>query len=490
MLSVILFFFVFSSSTWSHPLDISISTATFSGKKMNVTTYFHSYEIDYLLQKSLGSKNLYTVDDYFKYSNTIISYVEANAHLVNNSSLCEIKEIQLIPDEAYAILSDGLWVSYSFVCDDEVEKISLNLDYFLEFPLQTNRITLYDFSKWITQSSPIVYKVLTSKIPTLKLDVLNTWNIKQSDSDKDWLSDEDEKIYGTNPNNPDSDGDFFSDSEEIDYGWDPLDSQMWPWQLAREEFDMQVSQENRDKLTEIVNDVSEENLSDFSWNGMEFLKKAMKYINDFFEKNQGNITGVFLFVFLLWVIHTLWPGHSKGLLISYTLEKNNGYLRGFLFAGIFSLTHILDILILYFISRWVSYFFQVNYTFMIQVVSSILLLCVWIYLFTRSFKRVNTSDADTPWSSLWIAFLAWLVPCSFAWSIFLLLHALWKTQWMLVLIAALWLGIFFTLCVIVIWSVFLKQKMYEKIKNIWKYSSLISATMILCISIVMILKIL
>jgi hypothetical protein len=42
------------------------------------------------------------------------------------------------------------------------------------------------------------------------------------DSDQDGLSDEEEKIYGTDPKNSDSDGDSYSDSIEIKNGYDPL----------------------------------------------------------------------------------------------------------------------------------------------------------------------------------------------------------------------------------------------------------------------------
>ncbi|MEA2088840.1 MAG: hypothetical protein U9O55_03320 [Patescibacteria group bacterium] len=42
------------------------------------------------------------------------------------------------------------------------------------------------------------------------------------DSDKDGLTDEDEIIYGTDPNNSDTDGDGYSDGQEISHGYDPL----------------------------------------------------------------------------------------------------------------------------------------------------------------------------------------------------------------------------------------------------------------------------
>lgn len=42
------------------------------------------------------------------------------------------------------------------------------------------------------------------------------------DSDQDGLSDEEEKIYGTDPQNSDTDGDSYSDGVEVKTGYDPL----------------------------------------------------------------------------------------------------------------------------------------------------------------------------------------------------------------------------------------------------------------------------
>lgn len=43
-----------------------------------------------------------------------------------------------------------------------------------------------------------------------------------NDSDQDGLSDEEERMYGTDPKNPDTDGDGYSDGAEIKSGYDPL----------------------------------------------------------------------------------------------------------------------------------------------------------------------------------------------------------------------------------------------------------------------------
>jgi hypothetical protein len=42
------------------------------------------------------------------------------------------------------------------------------------------------------------------------------------DSDQDGLSDEEEKLYGTNPSNADSDGDGYKDGKEVQAGYNPL----------------------------------------------------------------------------------------------------------------------------------------------------------------------------------------------------------------------------------------------------------------------------
>lgn len=42
------------------------------------------------------------------------------------------------------------------------------------------------------------------------------------DSDHDGISDDDEKVFGTDPQNPDSDGDGFLDGAEVKEGYNPL----------------------------------------------------------------------------------------------------------------------------------------------------------------------------------------------------------------------------------------------------------------------------
>lgn len=61
---------------------------------------------------------------------------------------------------------------------------------------------------------------------TLSLSIDSNYIVH--DSDHDGLSDEDEILYNTHPNNPDTDGDGYSDFIEIQSSWNPLTRELSP----------------------------------------------------------------------------------------------------------------------------------------------------------------------------------------------------------------------------------------------------------------------
>lgn len=474
-------YLTFTNVTNAHPLDISVSTWNIKWNIFSINTYFHTFEIEYLLKNNWINPDW--VIDYFENENIIIDYIKEKTIFKNNWKACEIQNIIVNRDEAYDIITNWLSTNYEFKCEENIQKFILELNFFLEFRLQTNRITIYDLNNGIRNLRPIIFKVLNPKIYFLELD-LNNLNVVRIDSDWDWLSDEEELIYWTDPFNIDTDWDNYTDYEEIMFWWDPLDPNPGPWQEYRESLDIQLSIKKIDELERINLEMAKTNLSDY-WYNNGFLKKVMKYINDYFERWEWNLFIIFVIVFILWILHAAWPWHSKWLLIAYTLEKENWYKKGFIFALIFSITHIIDIIILFLIVKFIFHFIDVNdYIYYVQLISAILLFIISIFLIYKSVKKVQKcKNKDL---SLSVAFLAWLTPCSFAWSIFLLLAALWKTSWIFPLVIALWLWILATLIFIVIISVYLKNKAYEKVGNIWKYSSLISSIIIFLISLVLI----
>ena len=55
--------------------------------------------------------------------------------------------------------------------------------------------------------------------------------MKLSDTDNDGLSDEDEKLYGTDISKMDTDNDGYNDNYEIQSSWNPLSADLSPGQL-------------------------------------------------------------------------------------------------------------------------------------------------------------------------------------------------------------------------------------------------------------------
>ena len=491
LLSIIIFSIILLNKTYAHPLDISISTADIRWNTFSITTYFHTFEIEYLLKNNWVNPKW--VNDYFENEKIIKDYISNNIFLYNKWDKCNIDNLEIIEDDTYLIVSNWLWVSYKFICTQDIKNFTFINKSFIEFSLQTNRITIYDLNNWIKDLKPIYYKVLTSKINELQLEL---WNIdnRSVDSDWDWLSDEEEKVYYTNKDKIDTDWDNYTDKEEVDYWWNPINPELWPWQKYREILDIEVSNKNIDKLLEIEREVSRHNISDY-WYWWKYLEKSLKYINNFYDKSEWSIIIMFLIVFLLWMIHAIWPGHSKSILIWYTLEKWNWYIKWLIFALIFTITHILDIIILLLITKLLFNFIDISkYLYYIQIIWSIVFIILSSYILInakKSLKWDNKKECkkiNDKKSGILIAFFAWLAPCSFAWSIYLLLVALWKINMILLFIFALWLWILATLIIIVFISVFLKNKIYSKVSVLSNYSKIISSSIILITSIIIALS--
>ncbi len=477
-------------NAFAHPLDISISTASIKNNSINISSYFHSFEIEYLLKEN--NIEFDSINDYFKHWDIITNYISENINVSQNNSQCNISKINVKQDQAYKILSDWLEVNYQILCDQKISDFDFTVQYFTQFPLQTNRFTFYDFNNGIQWVTPFYFKVFTSKIIQKRINI-NDKNLSISkDSDWDWLSDEEEKIYYTDINSYDTDWDFYTDKEEVEWGWNPINAELWPGQEYRtqQDLDLWFLEKNTQVDYSKQQENSVETLSDY-WYASDYLKSILKYLDNFFTNNQWNIFWVFMLVFFLGFIHAIWPGHSKSLLIAYTLEKNNWYFKGFLFAFIFTITHILDILLLFLVTKILIWFVDISkFNYYIQLISSIFLFFLWIYLFSKAIKRNKSTENKKENKSLWIAFFAWLAPCSFAWSIFLLLIALWKSQWIFLLVWALWAWIFTTLILIVWISVFLKAKSYKKFEQLETYSNTLSSAIILFISIILLIKVL
>gem|GEM_PF-3099986 len=118
---IIVFLFLFLTRVvFAHPLDISSSFLSFNKNFLNVTTYFHSYEIEYLLHsKNIAFQSVY---DYYDHTDVIKEYINQNISLNLPENACKMVRFEVLELEEYQILSTGIEINYSFECEKEISQ--------------------------------------------------------------------------------------------------------------------------------------------------------------------------------------------------------------------------------------------------------------------------------------------------------------------------------------------------------------------------------
>lgn len=492
-------FFFLLSPVFAHPLDISSSFFSFNKNYLNTTTYFHSYEIEYLLSKKwIQIKSVY---EYYDHEKEIKDYITHSIQLKSWKEYCKIEQIEMLKMEEYQILSKWVEISYRFRCSQDIKSGQIEVYFFDNFPLQTNQITLYNWNDINSSSVPIDSSVLNSNIKIYSFDLSKDFKKCIVDTDGDSISDEEELIYKTDVNNIDTDNDLFTDYEEIFNSWIPLDRHMWPNQQARWEIPKYIL-ENISKNKKTVLDCEKENailsknnniinnwiLTNSFWNKYftNTLENIGKYVKN---KSDDSLLYILLIVVWLWFIHAMWPGHSKSLLISYILDKNKSFFDGLLYITIFTVTHLIDIVVLFLITKVFFNFYDIsNYMLYIQRISLFILLILSLYLIFKWFKSIKSTTNNELCNKKGIkgTFILWFVsglaPCTFWWSIFLLLFSMGSFWLIIPMIGALWLWIFLCLLVVMVGTFILRKKVFEKINMFSNYSSLVSSIILFFLS--------
>lgn len=437
----------------AHPLDISSSFFTVRGETVTVSTFFHPFEIEYLLADALGDTRRFDLQQYFTHADTITAYVRDHIVATSGEQRCTFVAGDIPRKLDYEMLAGGLEVRYTFACPTTVKDFALDTQFFIvDFPLQTNRITLYNTAAR-DQTTAAVKKILTAKFTTFEWrQGVTVAAIK--DRDSDGLADEEELSYRTNPDVVDTDGDGYSDGEEVFSGWDPVKATPSPGQ--------QPANNDEGDGGHIFGAMVRHFFDGGSGGGDPSdvfstgpLKSVLAHLTSFFAApTMAGAAVVFAAVYLLGLFHAASVGHGKTMLASYLVDGKKTIPQGVVFALILTLTHLADVVLLGLVFKifsgfrlaaaWMSY---------LQIIAVVGLVVLSGYVLFRAVRGLRARRADATSSnerpSLAMAFLLGLAPCTFGWAIFLVLLSLGQTAWVLPLLAAFGLGIFSCLLIVV-----------------------------------------
>lgn len=205
--------------------------------------------------------------------------------------------------------------------------------------------------------------------------------------------------------------------------------------------------------------------------------------------------GLFWLTAGLGFVHAAGPGHAKTLLAASVLDRRRGFFSGLAFAFVFTLTHLADVAILVLLTKYVFEAFDPGpYMIAVQRFGSVGLVALSAYLLFKVFTASKES-AETPpaaplrampgWKDVFAGFFAGLAPCAFGWGIFLVLFSLGKIAWAIPLLAALGLGIFACLFLVLSVTYFLRGRIFSFVPAIARGSSAISAVVMSFVAIYM-----
>jgi len=241
-----------------------------------------------------------------------------------------------------------------------------------------------------------------------------------------------------------------------------------------------------------------------------------KIASIFVSKGKNSVLLAMFLVFLLGFLHTLEAGHSKTILASFLLNKEVSYKDGLLYVGVFTLTHIADIIILGIIllvtNSFVDVFSKLPF---LQTFSLYALLFISIYMLFSNLAHLiqhqfginqghdhdeigvlpNIEHHKESFShkkqlvknQLVLGFITGLAPCLMGWSIFMVILSTKKIWTLFPIILSFGLGIFVALALISLVVIRLKIKLFEKNRWIGEVSPLISSALLVIFALILIL---
>jgi len=226
--SVFIGILIFPLTVFWITFDSNISKISIKNNYVNFNSYISPSEIDYILEKNNIKNDSY--ESHVNNKNIIKEYYKNNIYIKN----CKLNLFKVINKEEYINNIHEKWfrIDMKYLCKENINNLSLQINTFKDFSNQKYSISLYDLNR---SNNKILFKVLTKNDNSLNIVDLNKLeNKKTKDSDCDGLNDEEEKIYWTDILKQDTDWDNYSDYEEVKASLEPLNKILWPWQTYRD----------------------------------------------------------------------------------------------------------------------------------------------------------------------------------------------------------------------------------------------------------------
>lgn len=253
----------------------------------------------------------------------------------------------------------------------------------------------------------------------------------------------------------------------------------------------------------INNDISEDDQNNF-------VNDLVQNVPDLLAQDGfGPIIIILLISIVVGALHTLEAGHSKAILASIMIDKRMTYKKGLAYVGVFTFTHMADILIvavvLLILDSFANIYQQLillqSFAFYAFAFLSASLFLKAISDLTKQYilRKLNIGETEEEHghshdldldddktsirSQLGIAFITGLAPCLMGWTILFLVLASGRIWLMIPVIVAFAVGIFLVEVIFMILVKRFSNLISDNIGWVGHLSPLISSSILLIVSI-------